>query len=60
MKSALAIVAFTNNSEVEGTIALLEVAIMAMDRSGLQSSAVLTQTALDRFKTESAGKAKTH
>lgn len=49
MKSALKIVAYTNSSETEGTIALLEVAIAAMARSGFTESAEIADLALHQF-----------
>lgn len=49
MKSALKIVAYTNASETEGTIALLEVAIAAMARSGFTESAEIADLALHQF-----------
>ncbi|MFP5394545.1 MAG: hypothetical protein ACLGHF_00050 [Alphaproteobacteria bacterium] len=49
MKSALKIVAYTNTSETEGTIALLEVAIAAMARSGFKECAEMADMALHQF-----------
>lgn len=49
MKSALKIVAFTNASETDGTIALLEVAIAAMVRSGFTEPAEIADLALTQF-----------
>jgi len=46
VKSALKIVAYTNSSETEGTIALLEVAIAAMTRSGFTECAEMADMAL--------------
>ncbi len=52
MKSALKIVAYTNSSETEGTIALLEVAVAAMNRSGFTECAELVDGALQQFLEE--------
>lgn len=52
MKSALKIVAYTNSSETEGTIALLEVAIAAMERSGFTECAEMADLALHQFVQE--------
>lgn len=49
VKSALKIVAYTNTSETEGTIALLEVAIAAMARSGFTECAEIADMALHQF-----------
>lgn len=49
MKSALKIVAYTNTTETEGTIALLEVAIAAMARSGFTECAEIADMALHQF-----------
>ncbi len=52
MKSALKIVAYTNSNETEGTIALLEVAIAAMERSGFTQCAEMADMALHQFVQE--------
>ncbi len=49
MKSALQIVAYSNSSETEGTIALLEVAIAALLRTGFSHCADLAGEALHAF-----------
>ena len=49
VKSALKIVAYTNTTETEGTIALLEVAIAAMARSGFTECAEIADMALHQF-----------
>jgi len=53
MKSALEIVAYANATETEGTIALLEVAIAALTRSGYPRCAELADFALHEFVEES-------
>lgn len=53
MKSALEIVAYTNSTETEGTIALLEVAIAALNRTGFTECAELADQVLDQFVEES-------
>lgn len=52
MKSALEIVAYTNSTETEGTIALLEVAIAALNRSGFTECAEMADVALHQFVEE--------
>ena len=52
MKSALKIVAYTNSNETDGTIALLEVAIAAMERSGFTQCAEMADQALHQFVQE--------
>lgn len=52
MKSALKIVAYTNSNETDGTIALLEVAIAAMERSGFTQCAEIADRALHQFVQE--------
>ncbi len=52
MKSALEIVAYTNTTETEGTIALLEVAIAALNRSGFTECADMADQALHQFVEE--------
>lgn len=52
MKSALEIVAYTNSTETEGTIALLEVAIAALNRSGFTECAEMADLALNQFVEE--------
>lgn len=52
MKSALEIVAYTNSTETEGTIALLEVAIAALNRSGFTECAEMADLALHQFVEE--------
>lgn len=47
MKSALEIVAYTNSTETEGTIALLEVAIAALSRTGFTECAEMADQVLD-------------
>ena len=49
MKSALEIVAYTNSTQTEGTIALLEVVIAALNRSGFVACAEIAGEALDQF-----------
>lgn len=46
MKSAIAIVAFSQCSELEGTIALLEVAQEALDKNGRNLPAAIIDLAL--------------
>lgn len=55
MKSALEIVAYTNSTETEGTIALLELAIAKMRRTGFAECAEL---ALDQFVEETVRRMK--
>ncbi len=52
MKSALEIVAYTNSTETEGTIALLEVAIAALNRSGFTECADMADLALHQYVEE--------
>ena len=52
MKSALEIVAYTNSTETEGTIALLEVAIAALNRSGFTECADMADLALHKYVEE--------
>lgn len=52
MKSALEIVAYTNSTETEGTIALLEVAIAALSRTGFTECAEMADQVLDQFVEE--------
>lgn len=49
MNTALEIVAFANRSEIEGTVALLETALTALDRSGNHLCAALVDLALSRL-----------
>ncbi len=56
MKSALEIVAYSTVSETEGTIALLEVAIAALNRSGFTECADLADHALNQFVDEALHK----
>jgi hypothetical protein len=49
MKTALEIVAFANRNEIEGTVALLETALAALDRSGNHLCAALVDLALSRL-----------
>ncbi len=53
MKSALEIVAYTNATETEGTTALLEVAIAALNRTGFTECAEMADQVLDQFLEES-------
>lgn len=52
MKSALEIVAYANVSEAEGTIALLEVAIEGLNRSGFTECAEQAHKVLHQFLEE--------
>lgn len=52
MKSALEIVAYANVSEAEGTIALLEVAIDALNRSGFVECADKAHLVLNQYLQE--------
>ena len=52
MKCALEIVAYTNSTETEGTIALLEVAIAALSRTGFTECAEMADQVLDQFVEE--------
>lgn len=52
MKSALEIVAFTHNTHKDGTVALLEVALSALEREEFRMSAALVEIALRRFLEE--------
>jgi len=47
MRSALEIVAFSNSDELEGTIVLLETALIALDRSERHLCGALVSSALD-------------
>jgi len=58
MKSALEIVAYTNSTETEGTIALLELAIAKMRRTGFAECAELADQALDQFVEETVRRMK--
>lgn len=49
MKSALEIIAFSNRSQFDGTVALLEAALDALDRSGNHLPAALVDLALQRL-----------
>ncbi|MFM6951132.1 MAG: hypothetical protein ACKOW1_08950 [Novosphingobium sp.] len=59
MKSALEIVAYSNSTETEGTIALLEVAIAALNRTGFRECAELADQVLDQFVEETVQRMKT-
>ncbi|MEY4056788.1 MAG: hypothetical protein RL519_2123 [Pseudomonadota bacterium] len=58
MKSALEIVAYTNSTETEGTIALLELAIATMSRTGFLECAELADQVLDQFVEETVRRMK--
>lgn len=58
MKSALEIVAYTNSTETEGTIALLEVAIAALSRTGFTECAEMADQVLDQFVEETIHRMK--
>lgn len=60
MKSALEIVAFTHNTHTDGTLALLEVAMAALDREEFQSSAALIDKAIQQFLEECLARATAH
>ena len=60
MKSALEIVAYTNSTETEGTIALLEVAIAALNRSGFTECAEMADLALHQFVEETVQRMNGH
>lgn len=54
MKSALSIVAFSNSTEVRGSIALLETALDALDRAGLPMAAAYVDHALCLLQAEAS------
>lgn len=54
MRSALAIVAFSQGSKSEGIIALLEVALMTLDEEGRPTIAIHVDLALALLKMERA------
>ena len=56
MRSALAIVAFSQGNKSEGVTALLEVALTALDEEGLSTIAVYVDMALALLKTDKADK----
>ncbi len=58
MKSALEIVAYTNSTETEGTIALLEVASAALSRTGFTECAEMADQVLDQFVEETIHRMK--
>lgn len=55
MKSALALVAFSKGSELQGVIALLETAIEALDRAGRILPAIYVDQALNLLRADAAG-----
>lgn len=54
MKSALEIVAFSNHTETEGTIALLQTTLKALDRGGDFMAAAYVDLALRGYLTRRA------
>lgn len=53
MRSALSIVAFSNATQLDGTIALLETALASLDRVGNKVAAAYVDSALFLLKNES-------
>lgn len=56
MRSALEIVAFTQGNKPEGIIALLEVALQALDEEGMSSIAIHVDLALATLRVQHEAK----
>jgi len=53
MKSALSLIAFSQRTELEGTILLLEAALEALDRQGCALAGAFVEHALSSLRSES-------
>lgn len=53
MKSALSLIAFSQRSELDGTILLLEAALEALDRQGCALPGAFVEHALSSLRSES-------